>query len=243
MAVKGSKFTAMRVIPHSPRATLVRYGLLLALFAAAVPAAYFMGAYQVRESQIVHEDGQVQQHQQAIATFTQQLTVLRTTAEVDRQTMEDLRQQVMSQRAQLAASERDLRVYKDLLSPGAKTNPQGISFGVFTVASLPESGHFKYSLTVQKLSAKEGDFAGSLEFRIVGQQGDKTLQLSLYQVSAQVTTPSIPLSFKYFQTLDGDMALPQDFIPQMVELVVKPSDRKAQPLVETQLEWPIASHK
>jgi len=243
VAVKGSKFTAMRVIPHSPRAALVRYGLIVFLFAVAVPAAYFMGGYQVRESQVTHEGDQARQHQEAIATFTQQLTVLRTTAEVDRQTMEDLRQQVMNQRAQLAASERDLRVYKDLLSPGAKTNPQGISFGVFAVTPLPEAGHFKYSLTVQKLSTKEGDFAGSLEFRIVGQQGDKTLQLSLYQVSAQVTSPSIPLSFKYFQTLDGDMTLPQDFVPQTVELVVKTNDRKPQPLVETQLEWPAANRK
>lgn len=243
MAVKGSKFTVMRVIPHSPRATLVRYGVIIVCFAVAVPTAYFLGAYQVRESRLTQESEQTQQHQQAIATFTQQLTVLRTTAEVDRQTMEDLRQQVMNQRAQLAASERDLRVYKDLLSPGAKTNPQGISFGVFTVTPLPEAGHFNYSLTVQKLSAKEGDFAGNLEFRIVGQQGDKTLQLSLYQVSAQVTTPSIPLSFKYFQTLDGDMALPQDFVPQMVELVVKPADRKAPALVETQLEWPAINRK
>jgi hypothetical protein len=243
VAVKGSKFTVMRVIPHSPRATLVRYGLGAFLFALAVPAAYFIGAYQVRESQVASDGNRAKEHQQAIATFTQQITALQTTAEVDRQTIEDLRQQVMNQRAQLAASERDLRVYKDLLSPGAKTNPQGISFGVFAVTPLPEPGHFKYSLTVQKLSAKEGDFAGNLEFRVVGQQGDKTLQLSLYQVSAQVTAPSIPLNFKYFQTLDGDMALPQDFVPQTVELVVKTNDRKPQPLVETQLEWPVVSRK
>lgn len=243
MAVKGSKFTAMRVIPHSPRARLVRYGIIIVLFAVALPAAYFAGVYQVRETQKAQEGDQAQQHQQAIAAYAQQLTLLRTTAEVDRQTIEDLRQQVMDQRAQLAASERDLRVYKDLLSPGAKTNPQGISFGVFTVTPLPEVGHFKYSLTVQKLSAKEGDFTGNLEFRVVGQQGDKTLQLSLYQVSAQVTAPSIPLGFKYFQTLDGDMTLPQDFAPQTVELVVKTNDHKPVPLVETQLEWPMAKRK
>jgi hypothetical protein len=233
----------MRVIPHSPKATFVRYGLVVTLFAAALPAAYFIGSYQASQSQLTQADNQVQQHQQAVASFTRELTALRTNAEVDRQTIEDLRLQVVNQRAQLAASERDLRVYKDLLSPGAKTNPQGISFGIFTVAPLPEAGRFKYSLTVQKLSAKEGDFTGSLEFRLVGQQGDKTLQLSLYQVSAQVTTPSIPLNFKYFQTLDGDMILPQDFVPQMVELVVKTDERKPQLLVETQLEWPMAKAK
>jgi hypothetical protein len=143
----------------------------------------------------------------------------------------------------MSASERDLRVYKDLLSPNAKTNPLGLSFGVFTVSPLKETGHFNYSLMVQKLSTKDADFSGFLEFRIIGQQGGKSLQLSLYQVSSQVTVPSIPLNFKYFQTLEGDLTLPIGFVPQTVELVVKPKDKKSPALVSAELDWPTADFK
>lgn len=243
MAVKGSKFKPMRVIPHSPLARTLRLGLLLLVFALSLPASYYYGVYRVQQTQTSAVADQVRKHQDAVTALTQEITALRTTTEVDRQTMEELRQLVMTQRAQLSASERDLRVYKDLLSPGAKTNPLGISFGVFTAFPMKEKGHFSYSLTVQKLSTKEADFSGTLEFRIIGLQGSQTLQLSLYQVSAQVTSPSIPLSFKYFQTLEGDMVLPVDFTPQTVELVVKGGDKKAPPLVETQLDWPNASTK
>jgi hypothetical protein len=113
----------------------------------------------------------------------------------------------------------------------------GISFGVFTVFPLKEVGHFNYSLTVQKLATREVDFSGFLEFRIVGKQGEKSLQLSLYQVSTQVTAPSIPLNLKYFQTLQGDLTLPADFVPQTVELVVKTTDQKT--LVSAELDWPV----
>jgi len=241
VAVKGSKVTPMRVIPHSPLAHLVRWGLLILVFATCLPASYFLGVYLTNERYQAQEAHLGKQQEQVTAGLSQQLTQLRTSAEIDRQTIEDLRQEVMAQKAQLNASERDLRVYKDLLSPGAKSNPLGISFGIFTVLPLKEKGHFNYSLIVQKLSTKEADFVGFLEFRIIGQQAGKSLQLSLYQISSQVTVPSIPLNFKYFQTLQGDLAFPVDFIPQTVELVVKTADKKVSPLAVTELDWPTSS--
>ncbi len=243
MAVKGSKVTPMRIIPHSPLARVLRIGLLLLLFVSSVYASYFFGIYSTEQKYQAQESSNNSQQEQAAAALSQQLTQLRTSAEVDRQSMEDLRQLVMTQKAQLNASERDLKVYKDLLSPSVKTNPLGISFGVFTVLPLKEKNHFNYSLTVQKLSTKEADFSGSLEFRVIGLQGDKSLQLSLYQISSQVTVPSIPLSFKYFQTLEGDMSLPVDFVPQSVELVVKTQDKKAPPLITAELDWPVSAFK
>ncbi len=243
MAVKGSKLSPMRVIPHSPLASLVRLAGVFLVFAISVPASYFAGVYWAGAQQQSDQHVQDQVHAQQVTTLTEELTRLRTGVEVDRQTMEELRQLVMTQKAQIHASERDLRVYKDLLSPGAKGNPLGISFGVFTVLPLPAPGHFNYSLTVQKLATKDADFSGFLEVRIIGRQADKSLQLSLYQVSEQVSAPSIPLSFKYFHTLEGELTLPVDFVPQSVELVDKASDPKSLPLVAAELDWPISAFK
>ncbi len=240
MTVKGSKLTPMRITPHSPGAKAMRIFLLVVMFVACVTASYFGGIYRAHYKQINKMGQQDQEHQKAVASLSQELTQLRTSSEVDRQSMEDLRQLVMTQKAQLSAAERDLGVYKGLLSPGAKNNPMGISFGVFTVLPLKEVGHFNYSLTVQKLSGKDADFSGFLEFRIIGHQGGKSLQLSLYQVSSQVTEPSIPLKFNYFQALEGDLTLPIDFVPQAVELVVKSKDNKSTSLVSAELDWPAA---
>jgi uncharacterized coiled-coil protein SlyX len=243
VAVKGSKVKPMRIIPHSPLASVVRWLVLFLLFIASVGGAYYAGVWLTTERYQSLETESGAKQDQATSELSRQIAQLRTSAEVDRQTMEDLRQLVMTQKAQISASERDLRVYKDLLSPSVKTNPLGISFGVFTVLPLKESSHFNYSLTVQKLSTKEADFSGTLEFRVIGQQNGKPLQLSLYQVSSQVTAPSIPLSFKYFQTLEGDMTLPSGFTAQNVELVVKTLDKKAPPLVTAELDWPISAVK
>ena len=240
MAVKGTKMTPMRVTPHNPSAKALRIVVSIGVFAACVAASYFAGVYQITHRQALQVNQQSAQQQKATAALTQEIIQLRTSVDIDRQTIEDLRQLVMTQKAQINSHERDLRVYKDLLSPNAKINPLGLSFGVFTVSPLKEAGHFNYSLTVQKLSTKDADFSGFLEFRIIGKQGEKSLQLSLYQVSSQVTVPSIPLNFKYFHTLEGDLTLPVDFEPQTVELVVKSEDKRT--LVTSELDWPASPY-
>jgi len=233
----------MRITPHNPSAKVIRILVLVMVFAVGVIVSYFAGVYQINQQQAAHTSQQDAQQQKATNALSQELAQLRTSTDIDRQTIEELRQLVMTQKAQISASERDLRVYKDLLSPNAKANPLGLSFGVFTVSPLNEIGHFNYSLTVQKLSTKEADFSGFLEFRIIGMQGDKSLQLSLYQVSSQVTVPSIPLNFKYFQTLVGDLTLPVNFVPQTIELVIKAKDNKPPPLVSAELDWPTVNAK
>lgn len=232
----------MRIIPHRPIIKFLRSLGVFAAFALCIAASYYAGIYRVELDQHSLSSEKSQQHQQVLNETAQELTRLRTNAEVDRQTIEDMRQLVVTQKAQIAAAERNLLVYKDLLSPGAKANPLGVSFGLFTVFPLAEKGHFKYSLVVQKLSAKDMDFAGAVDFRIMGEQGGKAVSLPLYQVSDQMTSPTIDVAFKYFQTLEGEFSLPLDFVPQNVQLAVKTGDKKSVPIIETQLEWPIPSH-
>ncbi|HWV15363.1 MAG TPA: DUF6776 family protein [Cellvibrio sp.] len=238
MAVKGSRYPSMRVIPHRPIVRGLIYVGFVVVFAVAVVGSYYAGIYRLERSQALASSDTSHRHQQALSDATQELTRLRTNADIDRQTIEDMRQLTMTQKAQMAAYERDLRVYKDLLSPGAKANPLGVSFGLFTVLEAARKGSFTYKLVVQKLSAREEDFRGSLDFRVLGEQAGKPVSLALYQLSEQQTSPIIALDFKYFQTLEGEFQLPPDFVPKHVELTVN-SGKSNPPVVQTQLEWPI----
>ncbi|RYZ91349.1 MAG: hypothetical protein EOO68_23970 [Moraxellaceae bacterium] len=241
MAVRGSFQHSMRVIPYRPYARLLAYVVVASIFIVSLPIAYFVGVYVTRHSQEQNELTINQKQEQAVRELSQELTRLRIDAEVNQQTVEELRQMAMTQKAQLSSAERDLQVYKELLSPGAKTNPLGISFGALTVFPSAEAHLFTYKLIVQKLSTKDTSFSGNLVFRVLGEQAGKPAQFSLDQISSQVTSPSIPLNLKYFQTIEGDMRLPEDFIPRKVELIVEPEDRKSPSIIETQLEWPISS--
>ena len=240
MAVKGSLQHSMRVIPHKPFTRFITAAIVVAVFVISLPIAYFLGIYAAHHETESSDLANSQRQDQVVKELSQELTRLRIDAEVNHQTVEELRQMAMTQRAQLTSAERALLVYKELLSPGAKTNPLGISFGAFTVFSTKEAGHFTYKLIVQKLSARESSFTGNLEFKILGQRAGKPAQLSIDKVSSQFPSSGIPLDLKYFQTIEGDMQLPPDFTPEKVELVIEPEDKRSPAIVETQLEWPIS---
>lgn len=233
--VKGSTHHSMQLVPYRPWLQVFRYLLVL----LGIVVSFFVGAFAGQKYHQYLEAKKAEQQAQVATDLSQELMLLRTNAEVDRQTIESMRQLVMTQKAQITASERDMRVYKELLTSSGK-NPLGISFGVFTVSPSTEAGHYTYKLVVQKLSTREVNFSGNLEFKVIGQQAGKAQQLSLDKISSQVTSPFIDLDFKFFQVLEGDMELPLDFTPQTVGLVVRSGDRQSPPIVETQLEWPVS---
>lgn len=240
MAVKGSVHYPMKLVPHRPLQQAMRTGLLVTGVIVGLIGSYYAGVYSVRQAEISAVQSIAGEHQQVIDKYKQDITKLQTNAEVDRQTIEQMRKVVATQKAQLASADRDLHVYKDLLSPNVKTNPLGISVGTFTATPLAEAGHFSYKVVVQKLSTKEVDFSGVLDIKIIGQQEGKEKQLLLSEVSPQLTTASIPLTFKYFQNAEGEIQLPADFTPHAVELTVK-ADKSDSSLVTTQLDWLVSS--
>ena len=226
MAVKGSAHHSMRIVPHRPVVRFLQYAGLSVLFVVSVVGSFYAGIYYQKAAHKASES----------VSGKQDVVTLRMNAEVDRQTIENMRQQMIAQKAQSAATERDVHVYKDLLA-GAKTNPLGISFGAFTLSPSTVSGNFTYTLVVQKLAATEAGFLGSLDFRILGEQAGKSILLPLYQVSDRLTSPTIGLDFKYFQTVEGEFSLPTGFTPSHVQLTVKSADKKKSPVTEIQLEW------
>jgi len=242
LAVKGSQFKPMKLVPHKPVARFFRMLGVLVAFLIGLPLSYHLGQTDLLQEQADQQQGVFVEKDSQIANLQTELAKLKTSQDIDRQSMEELRQTVVAQKAQIAASERDVRVYKDLLSPGAKTNPAGISFGAFILSPIKGAeNRYSYKLTIQKLSLKESDFTGFLEFKILGQQAGKQVILSLYQVSSQVTAAAIPLSLKYFQTLEGEIKLPADYLPQNIELSVKPQDKKAANVAQIQFSWPANS--
>lgn len=78
--------------------------------------------------------------------------------------------------------------------------------------------------------------SGFLNFKIVGRQGELPVTLSLKDVSDNVSYDNIKLRFKYFQTLEGQLVLPDGFEPQRIELLAK-SSGKDSVTVEKKFGW------
>ena len=82
---------------------------------------------------------------------------------------------------------------------------------------------------------------GYLEFTIVGRQIDEDSQpkkqtVPLRDISKDVSVVRIPLRFKYFQRLEGELELPAKFEPELIEIKAV-STSKGSAVVEKKFSW------
>lgn len=248
--VKGSAQYRMRVMPYRPMRRVFNYFLGFFILVGVAASCYLVG-YDHGAQQLSLPGGPRDQQQQkydALLEETeglrQQLANLKLNADIDQQANKDIRRQLMQQTIQIAALERDISVYRSMMSSGRNANPQGISIGVFHVGKAQQGDAFHYKLVLQKLAAMDDPFQGNLNIKISGVQTlegeDKPRSISLHELSDEFTDEQIPLSFKYFQNIEGDLVLPGGFKPEKIQLLVKSSSRKHPATIENELEWQVS---
>jgi hypothetical protein len=221
------------------------------LVLAGVAVSCYLIGYDHGAQQLSLPGGARDQQQQKILTLTkdaeelrQQVANLKLNADIDQQANKDIRRQLMQQTVQIAALERDIAVYRSMMSSGRNANPQGISIGVFHVTRADQADAYHYKLVLQKLAAMDDPFQGDLNIKIVGVQTlggeEKPRSLSLHELSDQVAAEQISLSFKYFQNIEGDLVLPGGFKPEKIQFLVKSTNRKHPATIENELEWQLS---
>lgn len=250
--VKGSPQLQMKVVPHRPMRTLVLAILAVLGVSILVISAYMYANYRAYQQGVSPEQAQILRAELAQLRADQtelerQLTQAKMNAEVDRQASEDLRQQLLVRREQIALLERNIAVYR-MMSARSSRNPLGINLGKFSIKPMKASAEgftshgYHFKLVVQKLAEGDEEFSGRLIAHLVGLQNGEEKKLPLSQIA--ITNPgsvtladNIPLSLKYFQNVETDFQVPDGFEPARFELRVE-SNAKGHPLVlEQQLEW------
>lgn len=241
--VKGSAQYRMVVMPYRPMRRIFNYvvGTLLLLLVAGF--CFFYGYDQgARAAPQIGTDNQTVVALEAEAErLRQEVTNLKLAAAVDAQAYEDVRRETVEQKVRITELEQDISVYRSMVSKSDAANPQGISMGTFRVTGSGGVRGFKYKFVVRQLVATNKPFKGTLSLKITGSRAQQQLSLPLHQVSQQLSDELIPLEFKYFQSVEGDLLLPEGFEPERVDVVVKSVDSKQPTHIERQLDWFVAS--
>lgn len=240
VAVKGSKQYKMRVVPYRPLYAVTVAAIVVALFVAAVLGTYQYGNYKGRELQaeaIAERDSlriEVRKQTDDAERLRQEVANLKLGSKVDRKASEDVRTEVIDLKNKVAELQEVISFYKGLMSPTA--NKRGLTIGSLNVISTGAGRRYEYKLVVQQLATNHKMLSGFLNFKIVGRQGELPVTLSLKDVSDNVSYDNIKLRFKYFQTLEGQLVLPDGFEPQRIELLAK-SSGKDSVTVEKKFGW------
>jgi hypothetical protein len=162
------------------------------------------------------------------------LQVQRTRHEVNRGALDMLRQDMAAHKVRTADLEEELLFYKSLIAPTDVAS--GLSVREPELVAHAQAGKFSYRIVVQQEARKHELLKGKLEVEVFGVLGEEQVSYPLAQLSDDLDDAAMLLKFRYFQSLEGALSLPDGFQPEGLSVVASVSKpRKTE--VREQFPW------
>jgi outer membrane murein-binding lipoprotein Lpp len=122
--------------------------------------------------------------------------------------------------SQLSRQTDDLAFYKSIVSP--EDGVQGLRIQRFEVLPGAEPRAYQLKLTLIQSMRHESVAAGLAQIVVHGMQGDRPARYTLGELLGQPKA-QLPFSFRYFQTIEQAVTLPEGFQAFEVEVQVRSS--------------------
>ncbi|MBT4520394.1 MAG: hypothetical protein HOC23_10350 [Halieaceae bacterium] len=162
-----------------------------------------------------------------IEALRRHLEVVSGRFDVNSAELELLRKEIVTQKEQIASLKEGLAFYKSLMVPGEIA--QGLSVRGIELVATEEGGRFSYRIVAQQEARKHDTLKGSLSAELLGQEGGEQVTYPLAALSEGIDDNELVLRFRYFQSIEGELILPEGFEPQSVSIVARSTrPRKAE---------------
>lgn len=164
------------------------------------------------------------------------LEIADTRNEVDRSALELVRKEIAANNEQVLQLEESLTFYQSLMSPGDLA--KGLTLKPIELKATGSERRFAYRIVARQESRKHSLLKGTLSVKVEGTTDQKESSLSLSALSEEVESEKIVLRFRYFQTIEGELELPEGFEPKTIAIVARSVSPTKAEIVE-QFPWSI----
>ena len=221
--VKGSKQEKMVVVPYRPGRRFVLVGLLVLGVGASAVGGFMFGYTNTLRIQQSGQATQQELSELLIGTETENSELRRQVAILDRSSVmdqlanEEVQETIVGLRDRVAQLEQDIVYYRQVVSE--ETEDTGLIISQLDIDATRESNRYRYKLVLRQQDADGDTFlTGHVNINVVGSQGDEQKILSLRDLSAEQDQLDIRLRFKYFQNIEGELVLPENFVPDRLQV-------------------------
>ena len=133
---------------------------------------------------------------------------------------------------------KELAFYEKVMAPEKEAD--GLVIDSIKVTASQSPNHYNFQVILVQQQLKKQYAKGYVDLVVVGSLANKPSKLKLSTISA-VTKKELAFSFKYFQVIEGSFTLPENFLPEKIQLsaiLSKTKWQKYQKLNKT-LPWSI----
>ena len=221
--VKGSKQEKMIVVPYRPGRRFLLVSLLVLGAGASAVGGFMYGYTNTQRSQQSEQATQQELSEQLIGTETENSELRRQVAILDRSSVmdqlatEEVQETIRGLRDRVAQLEQDVVYYRQVVS--AETEDTGLIISQLDIDATREANRYRYKLVLRQQDADGDTFlTGHVNINLVGSQGEEQQILALRDLSAEQDQLDIRLRFKYFQNIEGELVLPDNFVPDRLQV-------------------------
>jgi hypothetical protein len=175
---------------------------------------------------------QVDRQMAEVAELRESLARAQRSVQMNETAFQELDLSLKASAQEIVKLREELNFYRNIISPSDKKS--GLRIQNLSIEPTGTANQYRYKLVLIQALKHEQTINGSASLEIVGVQGGQDSVVSIPGPDNR----SIKVSFKYFQDIEGNFELPQNFKPQQVRVNVKPT--RGTETVEATYAWPKA---
>lgn len=152
----------------------------------------------------------------------EQVAVLERAAQIDNEAYAEVERSLKEAQNEMLELKSEVAFYRSIVSPVETAS--GLTITSFRLASIGEEHSYRFKLVLSQLKTNDQVVTGHARIVWEGLMGGAQKQLGLKELSGGVLD-QLKLRFKYFQNIEGDVVLPEGFLPSRVVVEVIPDGK------------------
>lgn len=225
MVVKGSKQYRPVVVAYEPGRRLFVVVLATLAICVLVMISLWLGYEEAQRQQVLalaewdQLKNRVLEQDEQIQFLNMQISNSQVGGDVDKQSMEVLRKEILDLNRKIVELNESNEFYRQVME--SSSDSKGLSIGSFNLLSTANSGQYHYQLVIQQFAKEVRMLTGRVNVTLTGTLAGQPKSFGLYELSPQLDTADIPLKFRFYQSLEGDITLPEGFEVLSVEVMAE----------------------
>lgn len=194
------------------------YFILIAMITTILYLGFFLGNKHFTQQQMaisIHENS-IQNLKLENEQLTKNLNILGVELEVAKLTQ----QQHFVEIGKSIDIEKGLRTqlafYQQVMAP--ELNEQGFLIEGFDLESALSDNSFRFELVLMQQNKTKNILKGDLAVTLIGSENGKAKQYLIDALFSTQGQKGLTFSFKYFQMIEGEIRLPENFQPEQVSV-------------------------
>ena len=218
------------------RTWLVRVGIVvLALVAVYLVFEYgrISAGYDVIDAANVRGalNAHIDELDDEIAALKQEIAVLETHREIDREAYKEVEGSLISLQAKIQEQQDAIAFYRGIVSP-ADGKP-GLRVQDMRLTRAAEERHFNLRLVLVQAMKHDRKVSGDVNVSVEGNEGGEAKTYALTELLPADAERDWPCSFRYFQDFDRQLVLPDGFTPERIHVEVRSRTRSISSIEES----------